>query len=236
MQHPDEVSRIFSKADEEVIQQSDQKLASFLESKPLFVERFPQFADPFATEWGTATTIARNIPPDYVSVSNQSAETEALMKLMEKGRNLFQTLILYTQLAFPGNAAMVKSMGQPQYEAARVNQLKLPLLLRNANAIASVPEYKRSLMEVGMKESEIESLATLAEEIINQEIAQQKAKKERTFNAEKRITALNFVWTKMSLVCQCAKLLFQNDALRYNLFLLADGGAQEIIPQPVPVQ
>ena len=85
-----------------------------------------------------------------------------------------------------------------------------------------------------MKESEIESLLTLAESITNQEIVQQNAKQGRTLDANKRITAVNLVWSKMSLVCQCAKLLFQNDALRYNLFLLSDSVTPAPIPVPTP--
>ena len=232
MRHPEEVLRIFHRTDEEVLQQSDLKLASFLENKILFIERFPQFVDPFAGDWATATAIARSIPPDYVSVSNQSGETEALMKLMENGRNLYQTLILYTQLAFPGNAAMLRIMGHAEYDSARTNQLKLPILLKTAYSQASLPDNKQALLMQGMKESEIESLLSLTESIINQEIVQQKAKKERTLDANKRITALNLVWSKMSLVCQCAKLLFQNDALQYNLFLLNDGVKPTPIPEP----
>jgi hypothetical protein len=230
MKHPDEELRTFSKTDEEVLQQSDHKLASFIENKNLFVERFPQFADPFAADWAAATATARSIPPDYVSVSNQSAETEALMKLMEDGRNLYQTLILYTQLAFPGNMTMLRIMGHSQYDSARTNQLKLPVLLKTAYTQASIPENKQALTMKGMKESEIEALLTLAESIINQEITQQNAKKSRTLDANKRITALNLVWSKMSLVCQCAKLLFQNNALLYNLFLLNES----VKPIPVP--
>ncbi len=234
MRHPEEVLRIFHRTDEEVLQQSDLKLASFLENKNVFIERFPQFADPFAADWATATANARSIPPDYVSVSNQSGETEALMKMMENGRNLYQTLVLYTQLAFPGNVAMLRIMGHSQYDSARTNQLKLPVLLKTAYSQASLPENKQALMMQGMKESEIESLLTLAESIINQEIVQQNAKKGRTLDANKRITALNLVWSKMSLVCQCAKLLFQNDAIRYNLFLLSDSTTPVPVPEPAP--
>ena len=233
MKHPEDVMRVFSKTDEEVLQQSDLKQASFLENKSLFVERFPQLADPFASEWAAATTTARTIPPDYVSVSNQAGETEMLLGFMGKGRNLFQTLILYTQLAFPGDSNMLKLMGQPQYQAVHRNQLKLPVLLKTAYSQASTPEIKMALMAKGMKATEIESLLTLAEEIINQEITQQNAKKGRTADANKRIVALNLVWTKMSLVCQCAKLLFQNDITRYNLFLLSDTPTPTLI-EPTP--
>ena len=209
-------------------------MASFLENKTMFIERFPQFADPFAADWATSTATARSISHDYVSVSKQSGETEALMKLMENGRICYQTLILYTQLAFPDNVAMLRIMGHSQYDSARTNQLKLPVLLKTAYSQASLPENKQALMMQGMKESEIESLLTLAESITNQEIVQQNAKKGRTLDANKRITALNLVWSKMSLVCQCAKLLFQNDALRYNLFLLSDSVTPAPIPVPTP--
>jgi len=62
-----------------------------------------------------------------------------------------------------------------------------------------------------------------------------KFKKGRSVDANKRITALNQVWTKMSLICQCAKLLFQNDITRYNLFLLSDIQALEIA-EPTPAK
>jgi len=234
MKRPEEVLRIFSKPDEEVLLQSDLKLGSFNENKNLFVERFPQFGDPFASDWATATATARSIPPDYVSVSNQSGETEALMELMEKGRNLFQTLLLFTQLALPDNPNILNLMGQPQYVAARSSHHKLPILLKSAYSQATIPENKQALLSKGMKESEIDELLTLAESIINQVTVQQNAKKGRTLTANKRITALNLVWEKMSLVCQCAKLLFQKDAVRYNLFLLMDGGTTTSAPAPVP--
>jgi hypothetical protein len=62
----------------------------------------------------------------------------------------------------------------------------------------------------------------------------QNAKKGRTLMANKRITALNLVWEKMSVVCQCAKLLFQNDSIRYNQFLLMDGATTSSTPTIVP--
>ena len=37
-----------------------------------------------------------------------------------------------------------------------------------------------------------------------------------------RINNLNAVWEKMSLVSMCAKLLFQDDAAKYNLFILSE--------------
>ena len=81
MNRPEEVHRNFNKPDEEVLQQSDLKLAAFVENKTVFVERFPQLADPFATEWGAATTTARSIAPDYASLANQTSETDALKTL-----------------------------------------------------------------------------------------------------------------------------------------------------------
>ena len=208
------------------MQQSELKLGSFNENKSLFVERFPQFGDPFAADWAAATATARSIPPDYVSLSNQTAETEALKANMEKGRNCFQALLLYTQLAFPGEGIMLNVMGQPKYHASHNSHLKLPVLLKSAYAQASIPEIKQALMSKGMKEREIDDLLNIAEDIINQEIIHKNAKKGRTIDANKRITALNLVWEKMSLVCQCAKMLFQDDAHRYNQFLLSDGATQ----------
>src|SRR5665647_2042734 len=113
MQRPEIVTRNFHKPDEEVLQQSDVKLASFIENKSQFVDRFTQLADPFTTEWAAATTTARSIAPDYASLASQSSETDALKALINQGCNLFQTLILYVRLAFPDDASVLRVLVNP---------------------------------------------------------------------------------------------------------------------------
>lgn len=222
MDHPEEVVRLFNKSDEEMLLQSDLKLASFIKNKGAFVARFPQLADPYAIDWAQLTKAAREILPDYASVTNQTSQSDALEILMDVGRNLFQMLMLYTELAFPNHAITLRVMGQEQYKTASRNHLLLPLLLRKAHKEASKPEYKAALMDKGMTEAEIDSLKTLSEKIANQTFAFQSSRDDRSLDANERIIAMNSVWEKMALVCQCAKLVFQKDAARYALFLLSD--------------
>jgi hypothetical protein len=222
MKHPEEVKRLFTKTDEEVLLQSELQLDSFQENKNLFIERFPQLADPFANHWALATAQARAINPDYTAVSEQTSQTNALEDVMEQGRTLFQTVMLYTQLAFPNNTSVLHLFGQPQYESSRNSQLKLPTLLRSLHEQVIKPEYQSALINRGLKQEEIDSLQSVAGDITNQNLAQQKAIKNRSLSTTQRIAAMNAVWEKMALVCQCAKLVFQNDAAKYNLFLLTD--------------
>ena len=207
-----------------MLQQADVQLALFTENKPKFVERFTPLADPFATEWGNAITAAREILPDFVSVASQSSATDALETLMDQGRNAFQALVLYIQIAYPGNATVLRLMGQPQYEAARKNQLKLPVLLQSAYNQATKSEFKTALIAKGMKETEIEALKTISDSILAQNATQEKSKKDRSLGSTDRILAMNAVWEKMALVSQCAKLVFQDNATLYAMFLLNDGG------------
>jgi hypothetical protein len=51
-----------------------------------------------------------------------------------------------------------------------------------------------------------------------------------------RIKTMNAVWEKMALVCQCAKLVFQDDAAKYNLFLLTDSEAPKDENPPAPAK
>ncbi len=225
MKHPVEVLRNFTQPDDEMLQQSEVQLGSFQDNKILFTGPFPQFADPFATEWAATIATARLNLPDYVSVTDQSIETDALENLMEQGRSLFQTVILYVQLAFPNDPNMLKLFGQAQYNQARASHLKLPVLLRTMYTHASKPEYKTALIIKGLTEAQINMLETLAASIVTQNVAQEKSKNERSLAASDRIAAMNAVWEKMSLVCMCAKMVFQNDAAKYNLFLLTNGEA-----------
>lgn len=235
MKHPEEVVRLFNKTDEEALQQSDVLFDSFMANKSQFAERFPDLNDLFAIEWTAATTAARALPPDYASVAGQANETTILENLMEQGRNLFQTVMLYTQLAFPDDTAVLRLFGQQQYDSARTSQLKLPVLLRTTYAQVSKPEYKTALMAKGLTDAEITLLDTMAGTITAQDVIQQNAKKARLLATTKRIVTMNAVWEKMALVCQCAKLVFQNDAAKYNLFLLTDSEvpAPENTPAPV---
>jgi len=231
MKKPEEVIRNFKKSDEELLQQSDVKLASFIKNKSRFVERFPQLADPFATEWKEATSNAREILPDYASVSYQVNSTEALNAQIEEGANLYQSLLLYVRLAFSDDATALSLFGQPQYAAASRSAIKLPLLLRTAFLQASKPEFKDALTGKGMKLAEIDQLLTMADSIVDLDIAQDNAIKQRKLDAFNRITALNAIWERITLVCFCAKLVFQKDATRYNLFLLNDGDNPEKKPE-----
>jgi len=222
MKKPEEVIRNFKKSDEALLQQSDVKLASFIRNKSRFVERFPQLADPFAAEWKEATSKARGILPDYASVLNQVNSTEALNAQIELGANLYQSLLLYVRLAFSDDATALSLFGQPQYAAASRSAIKLPMLLRTAFIQASKPEYNAALTGKGMRLQEIDLLLSMADNIVDLDIEQDNAIKQRKLDAINRITALNAVWEKITLVCFCAKLIFQKDATRYNLFLLND--------------
>ena len=217
-----------------MLQQADVQRALFIESKIKFTERFTPLVDPFATVWGNAITTAREILPDYVSLASQSSETDALEGFLDKGRTAFQTLMLYTQLAYPANASVLRLMGQPGYIAARKSQLKLPVLLQSAYKQATKPEYKTALMAKGMKADEIESLETLADSILAQNASQEKSKKDRSLDSTERILAMNAVWEKMALVSQCAKLVFQDNATLYAMFLLDDGSAATPAPPATP--
>jgi len=223
MKRPEVISRNYHISDEEMLQQSDLKLVAFDENKSQFVERFPQLADPFADEWATATNFARRIAPDYASLANQTGQTDVLKALVSQGANIYQALLLYVRLAYPNDASVLRLFGQHQYEAARNSQLKLPVLLRTAHTQAMKPEYNAALIAKGMKIQEIDALEAMAESITVQNILQEKAMKDRSNDLDNRVTALNSVWNMMALVCQCAKLVFQDDATRYNLFLLSDG-------------
>ena len=208
MKRPEKVVRLFNKTDDEVLQQSEVLIDSFRANKESFVNRFPQLADPFEATWAESTVLARALPPDYDAVAEQAMQTATLENLMEQGRTLFQTIMLYTQMAFPGDQAILRLFGKPQYDSARNKQLKLPTLLRTLHTQVTKPEYQSALMAKGLKPEEIDALETIAQNIVTQDIAQQKAINDRSMAASQRITTMNAVWEKMSMVCQCAKLVF----------------------------
>jgi hypothetical protein len=225
MKHSESIQRIFNKPDAEILQQSEVMLSSFNDDKQAFVSLFPDLADPFAVQWSTANAHARSLLPDYASRSNIIAETFNLETLLDQGRELYQSLLLYARLAFPGNAVILTQLGQPDYEAARKSQLKLPVLMKVAYAKASEPAIKQALTAKGMKAADIDLLQTLAEDIAKQDVKQENTKNSRSADASERIAAMNAVYEKMSLVSECSKLVFRNDALRYSFYLLTDGPA-----------
>jgi hypothetical protein len=234
MKRPETVVRLFKKEDEEMLQQSDVLMDSFETHKEVFVFRFPQLGGTFGADWAADTAAARAILPDYAEVGEQANETSKLEELMEQGRELFQTTMFYAGLAFPDSPEILHMFGSAEYHPARSNQLKLPTLLRTIHAQVSKPEYQAPLIEKGLKQTDIDLLETLAQDIVTQNIVQQNAMKARALATNQRILAMNKVWERMALVCQCAKLVFQDDAARYNLFLLTDEETPKEVEAPVP--
>ncbi len=234
MEHPVVEQRHFRMTYEEMLQQSELRLSLFIENKSRFKDRFPDLADPFADEWSAAIAASRTILPDYASVSQQSKQTDALEILMNRGRAVFQTTMLYAQFAYPNDPTVLRLLGKPKYDAARASHLKLPALLRTAYATASASPYREALMAKGMQEADIQSLLSLADSIPQQDLAQESAKNDRSTDSAERIHAMNAVWDKMALVSKCAKLVFAGDATLYDLFLLPEGSSANPDEGPAP--
>ena len=222
MQHPKKVQRLYKVSDGVMLQHADLKLTLFNERKDKFIQRSSDLAEPFATEWAKDIEGARAFPPDDESLAETGLKTVDVKAEMKKGCDAFQTLVFFIKMVYPNDKAMLALIGQPRYKKARNVQTELPLLLNQAYLAASKPDRKEKLLAKGMTEAEIESLNDLAISIPKIDEGQEESKKDRGGDSQTRIIALNQVWIKMVKVCECAKLIYKDDAASYAMFLLPE--------------
>ncbi len=224
MEKPIEVVRDYTKPDDEMLEQSQGMHDAFAERKTVFVAKFPSLDDPFATDWQDEIDVCHSFSSDAANRSALVMQTQKLDDEMKAGRDVYQTLLLYVKLAWPGDAAMLNVFGQNLYKEVNRSQTRFPDLLGVAYAQATQAGYKSLLTVKGLTETSIERLKTIKETIESDNRQQQNLKSSRGLSTQERIKRLNKVWSRMTMVSECAKEAFKDDYAQYRLFLLYPEG------------
>ncbi len=230
----DETPRDFSMFGGDVVEEGQRFLDQFIVDKLDFIADFKDFDVPFETNMQDALDLCNATESDAFCVGKQAEQTAIIEELTEVGRVEFQTGETYIKLAFPKNAAKLRTFGQPNYLAARSSHVKLPMLLIQAYDMASDVDNKASLIAKGYTLLKIEGLKTAADNITTAVRKQNKLKGARNSTTQERTKNYNALWAMMVMISECAKKIYANNPVKWNQYLLYPDGPTPPTPPPTP--
>ncbi len=229
----EEEKRAFSMFTGDMLTLGQRFLNQYLENPTDFTAKYNVFKTPFETKMQDAIDLCKAADSDEFCVSKQMEATEIVEGLMGTGRHEYQGGKLYVELAWPNGAIKLKLYGQHLYEESRSSHTKLPALLMQGYNMASLAANKALLIAEGMTLLEIEALKTTSKAIDDAVQVQNSFKGARFLTTQERTANLNAVWAMMVQLSECAKKIYENNPVMWNLYLLySDAPPAPPIPTP----
>ena len=234
MAKAEEVTRIYSGSDADMLQVSRVMQGLFTEDKTAFTEFDTAFADPFAGNWMQQIETASNFSQDTIALGEQTELTKIVAEKMEECKKFFQSMKYFVEKAFPGKKEIWAQFGYSDYEYARRGETKMVQFLGVLSKTALT--YKDQLIEAGFTQEKIDQIAVLQSDLTQADYNQEIAKKGRPALTQERITNLNHCYGYMQKVSKAGKIIFDDDFVKYNQYLLPnDSAAKKEEPQaPAP--
>ncbi len=232
MAKPKEAVRNYSISDADMAQASRLMQGSFTEDLAVFSAFDSSFADPFTANWLLSINNSNNIVRDTIALGQQTELTGIVEKTMEEARNLFQSMKYFIEKAFPGKKEIWAQFGYNDYLSARNSETKMIQFLGVLYNTAVT--HKDQLIAAGFIDGRIESIKSLQTQLAEADYNQEKAKKARPAVTHERIAALNDCYSYMQKVSKAAKIIFANDYVKYNRYLLPNERAEKKVEETTP--
>jgi hypothetical protein len=192
---------------------------NFDSDKPYFENAYPQFADPFATEFQAVIDDADALPLDIEVESEIVIVTEQLEAKMEEARIFIKKFFSYVDIAFSSDAKR-KSFGTNRYEKARKSQILMKELLETAHRKAIVTADQNALIAAGFSIIDIADLENMANAIDLLNAQQEDLKTNRVEMTENRVIAYNAVWDYMVKINNASKVIFIDSPAKLSIYML----------------
>lgn len=220
MAKAEEKTRAFNGGDSEMIQTSRVIHGLFIEDKPSFISFDVSFADPFAENWLQKINVVSLVNSDSLTVAMQMELTKKVADKMEECKVFFQQMKYFIEKAFPGKREIWTQFGYSSYDDARRGETKMIQFYGILGKTAA--QYSAKLIAAGFSQEDIDKITTLHTELTNADYEQEISKKKRPAATQERIEMLNECYEYMKKVSRAGKIIFANDYVKYNQYLLPD--------------
>lgn len=214
------VVRDYSKPDDKLIEQSQVMNATFMNNELAFSDAFTDLKPPFGEDWKTLNATAVTLLRDTAIADRLQVITDEVNKSIKQACVLYQIIMVYARMAYANDRAKLNAFGYESYNTASRSQLKIISLLSEAYSTATLPQVKPLLLAKGLKESQIEELNTILNDINQKNQFQEQFKNDRLSLTQDRVKTYNELWRRMSLVNEAAKVVFMNDYAKQKVFML----------------
>lgn len=220
MAKAEEKTRAFNGSDSDMVQTSRVIHGLFMEDKPRFISFDASLADPFAENWLHKIEAAALITNDSFTVAMQMELTKKVADKMEECKVFFQQMKYFIEKAFPGKREIWTQFGYSTYDDARRGETKMIQFYGILGKTAA--QYSAQLIAAGFSQENIDKITTLHTELTNADYEQEISKKKRPAATQERIVLLNECYQYLQRVCKAGKIIFANDYVKYNQYMLPD--------------
>jgi hypothetical protein len=166
---------------------------------------------------------ARKVVKDTVVVDGQKQETDEVTEVMKECMEYFQRMKPVIVFTFPNKPAMWDKFGFNDYEMARRSQGKMEDFMEML--VETTNDYKVELLAKGYTQAKIDEGIALSESIRQEQLDQEKAKKDRPYETQERIIILNECWDAMVFVTSAAKAVFYGNFAKLHQYILPEGSS-----------
>ena len=218
MGKPKEIVRIFSVPDSDMLEAGTTMHNLFTGDKQAFANFDTDFADPFAENWMNILNTALETPVDDYVKNELGEYTAEVEKCMEACREGYRELKYFYQKAFPEDRKTWNLFGYSVYEKKRNSETKMLEFLPVIKKAAA--KYSAQLIQAGYSQEKIDNLETLRLNLFTANSDQEFYRENRPKETRERIVQLNKCYEFMQKVNKAAKIVFKDDFVKYEQYML----------------
>ncbi len=212
------VSRIYQGPDIKMLD-SVRTLVTHFESKLAQFTAFdPSLDAAYLANWQTIQDQAWATVPDELAIIDGELLMEEVVSALEKCLLKNKEVKYYAGKAFPANTEARKEFGEGQFAKVRNSPLRMVQYMQTLYGVAT--KYKTELLAQNYTQAAIDEIATLAQELRDDNNLQQLKKKERPTETRKRIELMNTYYRMGQPVVNVAQYIFRTSPASRKLFRL----------------
>lgn len=187
----------------------------------------------FKTDFLTEINDARAVEKDMVVIDEQVEETEEVKGKHKECAAYFQDMKPVIEATFPNNKAVWNQFGYNDYQAAVHSQGRMIQFMEMLHL--TTEKYKIELIAQGFTQPQIDMISQLKDELRQEQVEQEAAKKERPVKTQERILILNKPWISMQKINAASKAVYRDNYAKLNEYELPRHSEAHETPAEGPV-
>ncbi len=178
----------------------------------------PSLDATYLNNWKAVQEEVWSTSDDTYVVNRDKLAKEEVVSALEKCLIKNKEVKYYAGKAFPANKEALKEFGEGQFAKVRNSPLRMVQYMETLHGVAT--KYKTELIAKQYTQAAIDEIATLAQELREENNAQQLKKKERPTETRKRIELMNTYYRMGQPVVNVAQYIYMKDAALRTYFRL----------------
>lgn len=222
------MSRNFNVPAGEMLTQSRAVRQLFIDDKALFAGLDADFNDPFAADWLASIEASEGYQTGEQREDAQMILTDQVLGDLKAARSAYKTAKFFVEKAFADQPSVLRLFGLDDFEEARDSQSKMATFLGTLHANCMSPVYNPALTAAGMTPAHIMAIQDAKNNFATENQTQDAFIMKTQVATRERDNQYNATFEFWQKVNRASKVIFEDDPLKLNLYLLPEG------PQPDP--